>query len=82
MRRGDGYEARDDEKQEKAPALICAGTSTSARSAGGSQVSYRRFSEKPNMRLTLFQFRRAKKAGICGFSLTLFQKMEDFQHDK
>ena len=32
-RRGEGYEARDDKKQEKAPALICAGTSTSARSA-------------------------------------------------
>lgn len=30
----EGYEARDDEKQEKAPALICAGASTSARSAG------------------------------------------------
>lgn len=33
-RRGEGYEARDDEKQEKAPVLICAGASTSARSAG------------------------------------------------
>ncbi len=33
-RRGKGCEARDDEKQEKAPALICAGASTSARSAG------------------------------------------------
>lgn len=33
-RRGEGYEARDDEKQEKAPALICAEARTSARSAG------------------------------------------------
>ena len=36
-RRGEGYEARDDEKQEKAPALFCAGASTSARSAGSFQ---------------------------------------------
>ena len=49
-RRGEGYEARDDKKQEKAPALICAGTSTSARSAG----SFR------GRRLALF--RRAKNA--------------------
>ncbi len=33
-RRGEGYEARDDDKQEKAPALICAEAPTSARSAG------------------------------------------------
>ena len=30
----EGYEARDDDKQEKAPALFRAGASTSARSAG------------------------------------------------
>ena len=33
----EGYEARDDEKQEKAPTLLCAGASTSARSAGSFQ---------------------------------------------
>ena len=33
----EGYEARDDEKQEKAPTLFRAGASTSARSAGSFQ---------------------------------------------
>ena len=33
----EGYGARDDEKQEKAPTLFCAGASTSARSAGSFQ---------------------------------------------
>ncbi len=34
LRRGEGYEARSDDKQEKAPALFCAGTVTPPRSAG------------------------------------------------
>ena len=33
----EGYGARDDEKQEKAPTLFCAGAFTSARSAGSFQ---------------------------------------------
>ena len=33
----EGYEARDDDKQEKAPALFRTGASTSARSAGSFQ---------------------------------------------
>ena len=37
LRRSEGYEARDDEKQEKAPALFRPGASTSARSAGSFQ---------------------------------------------
>ena len=48
------YEARDDEKQEKAPALICAEASTSARSAGSFKDSRRRFSVEPKTPLTLF----------------------------
>ena len=33
----EGYEARDDDKQENAPALFRTGASTSARSAGSFQ---------------------------------------------
>jgi len=34
LRRSEGYEARDDDKQEKAPALFRAGAITPPRSAG------------------------------------------------
>ncbi len=38
LRRGEGYEARSDDKQEKAPALFCAGADTPSRSAGRFQA--------------------------------------------
>ncbi len=73
----EGYGARDDEKQEKAPALFRAGAVTTARSAGSFREGARRFSGQPKIPLTLFYPRRTKKAGVWGFPLTLFQKWRD-----
>ena len=43
-----------------------------------SKVSRRRFYDRAKMRLTLLYCRGAKRAGINGFALTLFQKKEEF----
>ena len=43
-----------------------------------SKVSRRRFYGQVKTQLTLFYCRRVKMAVICGFALTLFQKMEVF----
>ena len=51
-----------------------------AVSEGGrrSRRKPRRFSGRPKMQLTLFSSKRAKRTVVCGFSLTLNYKMEDF----
>ena len=70
-RRGEGYEARDDEKQEKAPALFCAGASTSARSAGSCGDGSRRFFDGWENRLTLIFPKVLLNPAVEGFRMTL-----------
>ena len=46
------------------------------------RVSRWRFYGRRKMRLTLFQRRRGKRAAVCGFALTLFNKRRIFQHER
>ncbi len=82
LRRGEGYEARSDARQEKAPALFCAVTVTPPRSAGrfraGRQTLFLGLGSENNACLS----KRAEKSHRCRISADAILKNGGFEHDR
>ncbi len=67
---------------EKAPALICAGAATTARSAGRFQGQPPALFRRAQNAIIAILIQKDKNAGDLRLSPDAISKMEDFQHDK